>query len=85
MSSRPNLMEIIKNSRDFTPGLICFMPPAPPGPQDPKLIRKPCFSSNNQDFKNELMSDTMAVLDKYGFGGRQGEHIRVVENTPQGN
>ena len=37
----------------------------------------------DQDFKYELMSDTMAVLEKYGFCGRQGEHIRVVENTPE--
>ena len=37
----------------------------------------------DQDFKDELMSDTMAVLEKYGFYGRQGEHIRVVENTPE--
>ena len=36
----------------------------------------------DQDFKDELMSNTMAVLEKYGFYGRQGEHIRVVENTP---
>ena len=37
----------------------------------------------DQDFKDELMSNTMAVLEKYGFYGRQGEHIRVVENTPE--
>lgn len=34
-------------------------------------------------FKAELLADTTAVLDRLGLSGRQGEHVRVVENTPE--
>ena len=37
----------------------------------------------DQNFKNDLMTDTMPILEKFGFFGRQGEHIQIVENTPE--
>ena len=30
-----------------------------------------------------LIGDPMQILEKHGFLGRQGEHIKVVENTPE--
>ena len=36
----------------------------------------------DENFKEALLNDTMQILEKYGFFGRQGEHIKVVENTP---
>ena len=35
----------------------------------------------DKDFKEVLISDPMPILEKHGFLGRQGEHIKVVENT----
>ena len=35
----------------------------------------------NKDFKEALLSDPIQILEKHGFLGRQGEHIKVVENT----
>ena len=37
----------------------------------------------DKDFKKALISDPMQILVKHGFLGRQGEHIKVVENTPE--
>ena len=37
----------------------------------------------DKDFKKALISDPMQILEKHGFFGRQGEHIKVVENTPE--
>jgi len=37
----------------------------------------------DKNFKKALIDDPMQILEKYGFLGRQGEHIRVVENTPE--
>jgi nitrile hydratase len=34
-------------------------------------------------FKKALIDDPMQILEKHGFLGRQGEHIKVVENTPE--
>jgi nitrile hydratase len=33
-------------------------------------------------FKRRLMEDATAAIAEFGFTGRQGEHMRVVENTP---
>ena len=35
----------------------------------------------NKDFKQALLNDPIQILEKHGFLGRQGEHIKVVENT----
>ena len=37
----------------------------------------------DKNFKKALIGDPMQILEKYGFLGRQGEHIKVVENTPE--
>ena len=37
----------------------------------------------DKDFKKALIRDPMQILEKHGFLGRQGEHIKVVENTPE--
>ena len=37
----------------------------------------------DKNFKKTLIDDPMQVLEKHGFLGRQGEHIKVVENTPK--
>ena len=37
----------------------------------------------DKDFKKALVRDPMQILEKHGFLGRQGEHIKVVENTPE--
>ena len=37
----------------------------------------------DKDFKEALVSDPRQILEKHGFLGRQGEHIKVVENTPE--
>ncbi|TMI78297.1 MAG: nitrile hydratase subunit alpha [Bacillati bacterium ANGP1] len=33
-------------------------------------------------FKNRLLADATAAIAEFGYGGRQGEHMVVVENTP---
>ena len=35
------------------------------------------------EFKAELLADTDAVLVREGLSGRQGEHVVIVENTPE--
>lgn len=37
----------------------------------------------DKNFKKALINDPMQILEKHGFLGRQGEHIKVVENTPE--
>ena len=37
----------------------------------------------DKNFKKDLIDDPMQILEKHGFLGRQGEHIKVVENTPK--
>ena len=37
----------------------------------------------DKNFKKTLIDDPMQILEKHGFLGRQGEHIKVVENTPE--
>ena len=37
----------------------------------------------DKNFKKALVDDPMQILEKHGFLGRQGEHIKVVENTPE--
>ena len=37
----------------------------------------------DKNFKKALLGDPMQILEKHGFLGRQGEHIKVVENTPE--
>ena len=37
----------------------------------------------DKNFKKNLIDDPMQILEKHGFLGRQGEHIKVVENTPE--
>ena len=34
------------------------------------------------DFKARLLSDATAAISEFGYDGRQGEHMVVVENTP---
>ena len=45
-----------------------------------KIIAKALLDKN---FKKALIDDPMQILEKHGFLGRQGEHIKVVENTPE--
>ena len=35
------------------------------------------------DFRKDLLRDADALIDSNGHGGRQGEHVVVVENTPE--
>jgi nitrile hydratase len=35
------------------------------------------------DYKRRLLQDGTAAIAELGFGGLQGEHMRVVENTPR--
>ena len=37
---------------------------------------------HDPEFKSQLVNNTDGILADMGFGGRQGEHIVVVENTP---
>ena len=37
---------------------------------------------NDPEFKKQLVNNTDGLLAEMGFGGRQGEHSVVVENTP---
>ena len=45
-----------------------------------KIVAKALLDKN---FKKALIGDPMQILEKHGFLGRQGEHIKVVENTPE--
>ena len=44
------------------------------------IIAKALLGKN---FKKDLIDDPTQILQKHGFLGRQGEHIKVVENTPE--
>lgn len=35
----------------------------------------------DDDYRHWLLSDASAAIDSMGFSGRQGEHMKVVENT----
>jgi nitrile hydratase len=35
------------------------------------------------DYKARLMTDATSAIAELGYSGRQGEHMRVVENTPE--
>lgn len=35
------------------------------------------------DFKRWLLDDAVAAVGSMGFSGRQGEHLKAVENTPE--
>ena len=37
----------------------------------------------DQEFKQQLMEDATSAVASLGYSGRQGEHLQVVENTPQ--
>jgi nitrile hydratase len=37
----------------------------------------------DSEFKNWLLRDATAAIASLGYSGRQGEHMKVVENTPQ--
>jgi nitrile hydratase len=51
------------------------------GPKNGATIVARAFLDKN--FKKALIGDPMQILEKHGFLGRQGEHIKVVENTPE--
>ena len=51
------------------------------GPKNGATIIAKAFLDKN--FKKALLDDPMQILEKHGFLGRQGEHIKVVENTPK--
>lgn len=38
---------------------------------------------NDPEFKMRLLEDATSAIAELGFSGRQGEHMRVVENTPE--
>ena len=38
---------------------------------------------SDPDYKKRLLKDGTAAIAELGFGGLQGEHMRVVENTPR--
>ena len=38
---------------------------------------------SDPDFHNDLLRDADALINSLGHGGRQGEHVVVVENTPE--
>ena len=37
---------------------------------------------SDSKFKQWLLADATAAIDSVGYSGRQGEHMKVVENTP---
>ena len=49
------------------------------GPKNGARVVARAWTDN--DFKIWLLRDGTAAIDSLNFGGRQGEHIRVVENT----
>ena len=51
------------------------------GPKNGAIIIAKALLDKN--FKKALIDDPMQILEKNGFLGRQGEHIKVVENTPE--
>ena len=51
------------------------------GPKNGAIIIAKALLDEN--FKEALLNDTTQILEKYGFLGRQGEHIKVIENTSE--
>ncbi|MFD0909156.1 nitrile hydratase subunit alpha [Ruegeria arenilitoris] len=51
------------------------------GPQNGAKVVAKAWS--DPEFKRALLDDATPVLSEMGFYGRQGEHMVVVENTPQ--
>ena len=51
------------------------------GPKNGAIIIAKALLDKN--FKKALIGNPMQILEKHGFLGRQGEHIKVVENTPE--
>ena len=51
------------------------------GPKNGAIIIAKALLDKN--FKKALIGDPMQILEKHGFLGRQGEHIKVLENTPE--
>lgn len=51
------------------------------GPQNGALVVAKAWS--DPDFLRRLRADATAAIAELGFAGRQGEHMRVVENTPR--
>ena len=51
------------------------------GPKNGAIIIAKALLDKN--FKKALIGAPMQILEKHGFLGRQGEHIKVVENTPE--
>ena len=51
------------------------------GPKNGATIIAKALS--DKDFKEALINNPTQILEKHGFLGRQGEHIKVVENTPE--
>ena len=51
------------------------------GPKNGATIIAKAYLDKN--FKKALIEDPEQILEKHGFLGRQGEHIKVVENTPE--
>ena len=50
------------------------------GPQNGARVVAKAWS--DPDFRNSLLADATSVVAELGFYGRQGEHVVVVENTP---
>lgn len=51
------------------------------GPQNGARVVAQAWA--DPEFKARLLADPMPILQDLGFFGRQGEHIVVVENTPE--
>jgi len=51
------------------------------GPQNGARVVARAWSE--PDFKDWLLRDASAAIAEMGYHGRQGEHMNVVENTPQ--
>jgi len=51
------------------------------GPRNGSMIVARAWS--DPAYLERLRKDATAAIAEFGFGGRQGEHMRIVENTPQ--
>ncbi|MDX1743017.1 MAG: nitrile hydratase subunit alpha [Ruegeria sp.] len=51
------------------------------GPQNGARVVAKAWS--DEEFKKALLEDATSVVNDLGFYGRQGEHMVVVENTPE--
>lgn len=51
------------------------------GPRRGAEIVVKCWT--DPGFKSKLLTDTDTALQQMGFGGRQGEHVKILENTPE--